>query len=39
MVLSNQKTLYKLFSNKVLRTKENTPPMPLLDAHLGGLLF
>jgi hypothetical protein len=24
---------------KVLRTNDNTPPMPLSEAHLGGFLF
>jgi len=27
------------FSSKVIVTNNNTPPMPLLDAHLGGLFF
>jgi hypothetical protein len=27
------------FLKKVLRNIDNTPPMPLLEAHLGGFLF
>lgn len=27
------------FSSKVIETKDNTPPMPLFDAHLGGLFL
>jgi len=30
---------YGSVSSKVLETNNNTPPMPLSDAHLGGLFF
>lgn len=33
------RTALELFSKKVLKTKNNTPPMPLFDAHLGGFFF
>ncbi len=38
-VLHTIRTACGSFSSKVLETKNNTPPMPLNDAHLGGLFF
>ena len=30
---------HSLYSLRSFTTKNNTPPMPLYDAHLGGFLF
>ena len=35
---SRRTTLGSVFKKNVY-TQDNTPPMPLLDAHLGGLFF
>ena len=32
-------TALKSVLKKIVYTQDNTPPMPLLDAHLGGLFF
>jgi len=37
--LFNIKTTLGLFSKDSYLTKNNTPSMPLLDAHLGGFFF
>ena len=37
-LLPNQISL-RVFPKRQLFTKDNTPPMPLSDAHLGGLFF
>ena len=38
-VLLPVRSAYGSFSQTVHITKDNTPPMPLFDAHLGGLFF
>jgi hypothetical protein len=38
-VLHTRRTTGGLFSKKVHKTNDNTPSMPLNDAHLGGFFF
>jgi len=38
-ILHNDINAFGLFSTTVLITKDNTPPMPLADAHLGGFFI
>jgi len=38
-VLLPVRSAYGSYLKTVLVTNDNTPPMPLLDAHLGGLFF
>lgn len=33
------RSAYRSFLKESIFTKDNTPPMPLSDAHLGGLFF
>ena len=37
--MSNVLFAIEVISKKVLKTNNNTPPMPLSDAHLGGFFF
>lgn len=39
LVLHTIKTAYELFFQKVLVTKDNTPSMPLPEAHLEGFFI
>ena len=38
-ILLPVRSAYGSSTKKVLQTNDNTPPMPLFDAHLGGFLF
>ncbi|SMC61500.1 hypothetical protein SAMN04488101_101730 [Pedobacter nyackensis] len=38
-VLLSIRTAHMSFFKEQFSTQDNTPPMPLLDAHLGGFLF
>ena len=37
--IASRQISLRVFPKRQLFTKDNTPPMPLSDAHLGGLFF